>query len=117
MEAIKLLMLEQAVLMFSRMQQAEEVPVWVYILFARDTSPDPQKFMTQHLNRVGDTGGLEQVTLVDIIISHFSGVKLNAWGFEFCCAMASKSVLFVRLKCFYWATPLRQHFKCSDHLR
>lgn len=63
MEATKLLMLQQAVQLYEKMQQGEDVPVWVFILFARDTSPDPQRLMTNHLNNVGDTGGLEQVEM------------------------------------------------------
>jgi ubiquitin thioesterase otulin len=63
MEATKLLMLRQAVQLYEKMQQGEDVPVWVFILFARDTSPDPQRLMTNHLNNVGDTGGLEQVEM------------------------------------------------------
>ncbi len=61
MEAMKLLMLEQAVSLYRRMQRGEDVPVWVFILFARDTSPDPQTLVRNHFNNVGDTGGLEQV--------------------------------------------------------
>ena len=61
MEAMKLLMLEQAVWLYRRMQRGEDVPVWVFILFARDTSPDPQTLVRNHFNNVGDKGGLEQV--------------------------------------------------------
>ena len=39
----------------------QTVPLFAMLLFARDTSSTPRDLMTNHLNHVGDSGGLEQV--------------------------------------------------------
>lgn len=41
--------------------EGKDVPVLAWLLFARDTSSDPCALLRNHLNSVGDTGGLEQV--------------------------------------------------------
>lgn len=38
-----------------------EVPVFVWLLYARDTSDTPESFLLNHVNKIGDTGGMEQV--------------------------------------------------------
>lgn len=62
-EAMKLLMLHSAVLLHERMAKEEDVPVFAWLLFARDTSENPEQLMLNHLNTAGDTGGLEQVEM------------------------------------------------------
>ena len=39
----------------------QTVPLFAMLLFARDTSSTPRELMANHLNHVGDSGGLEQV--------------------------------------------------------
>ena len=60
-EAIKLLMLETAVVLHHLQARGEEVPIFAWLLFARDTSETPESLMINHLNPAGKTGGLEQV--------------------------------------------------------
>jgi len=62
-EAVKLMMLDTAVRLHHLNIKGEEVPVFAWLLFARDTSDDPRSLMMNHLNRVGDSGGLEQVEM------------------------------------------------------
>ena len=40
---------------------SQTVPLFAMLLFARDTSSTPRELMANHLNHVGDSGGLEQV--------------------------------------------------------
>ena len=40
----------------------QAVPLFATLLFARDTSSTPRELMVNHLNHVGDSGGLEQVS-------------------------------------------------------
>lgn len=61
-EALKLLMLHAAVKLHD-MKGKEEEPVLGMLLFARDTSNNPEELMKHHLNTVGDEGGLEQVEM------------------------------------------------------
>nr|XP_039263690.1 ubiquitin thioesterase otulin-like [Styela clava] len=63
-EAIKLLMLYSAVLIHDCMKAGKEIPDYGMLLFARDTSETPEQLMKQHLNTVGDTGGLEQIEMM-----------------------------------------------------
>ena len=62
LEATKLLMFERAVQLHRRMSQGEDVPIFAMLLFARDSCDSPRRLLTNHLNRTGDTGGLEQVS-------------------------------------------------------
>ena len=55
--------LKAAVELYANIQRNEDAALWAQALFARDTSPNPEAFMKNHLNVVGDTGGLEQVFL------------------------------------------------------
>lgn len=43
------------------MDDGEDVPIFSHLLFARDTSETVADFLKNHLNAVGDSGGLEQV--------------------------------------------------------
>ncbi|KAJ3611082.1 hypothetical protein NHX12_021098 [Muraenolepis orangiensis] len=63
LEALKLLMLGCALELHHRMQQGLDVPVFCWLLFARDSSPCPRTFLTNHLRHVGVSGGLEQVEM------------------------------------------------------
>lgn len=60
-EAMKFLMLYTVFELHEGLKDGEDVPGFCAIFFARDSSPDPLSFMMNHLNQVGDTGGLEQV--------------------------------------------------------
>lgn len=62
-EAMKLLMLECAVRSHNKYKQEEEVPTYVWLLFARDSSENPTKLLLNHLNVAGDSGGLEQIEM------------------------------------------------------
>lgn len=61
LEALKLLMLVRAVELHRCMQGGGDVPLFCWLLFARDTSDCPRSFLSNHLSRVGRTAGLEQV--------------------------------------------------------
>ncbi|KAJ8279466.1 hypothetical protein COCON_G00065320 [Conger conger] len=63
LEAVKLLMLSSAVELYQRMGRDEEVPVFCWLLFARDDSESPGAFLANHLSHVGFSGGLEQVEM------------------------------------------------------
>ncbi|XP_076868358.1 uncharacterized protein LOC143519128 isoform X2 [Brachyhypopomus gauderio] len=63
LEALKLLMLARAVDLYEQMQAGQDVPVFCWLLFARDTSENPRTFLTNHLSQVGFGGGVEQVEM------------------------------------------------------
>lgn len=67
LEVLKFLMLVKAVELHSKMQAEQEVPVFCWLLFARDTSENPKMFFSNHLSQVGFSGGLEQVTKSDLV--------------------------------------------------
>lgn len=62
-EAVKFLMLSKAIDLYNDNLEGKEVPMFSWLLFARNTSSNPQEFMENHLNQVGYTGGLEQVEM------------------------------------------------------
>ncbi|XP_038653088.1 uncharacterized protein LOC119966018 isoform X2 [Scyliorhinus canicula] len=62
-EAMKILMLAKAIELDRDKVQEKEIPLFCWLLFARDTSTDPYHFMQNHLNHVGYTGGLDQVEM------------------------------------------------------
>ncbi|XP_077348154.1 ubiquitin thioesterase otulin isoform X2 [Lithobates pipiens] len=62
-EAVKFLMLRTAVDLYNANENGMEVPVFSWLLFARNTSNNPCEFMKNHLNQVGHSGGLEQVEM------------------------------------------------------
>lgn len=63
-EAVKFLMLNTAIKMYEDNEKGKDVPVFAWLLFARDTSRNPSQLMENHLNQLGQTGGLEQVSLI-----------------------------------------------------
>ncbi|XP_053570549.1 ubiquitin thioesterase otulin isoform X2 [Bombina bombina] len=64
-EAVKFLMLKTAIDLFNASEEGKEVPVFSWLLFARNTSSSPCEFMKNHLNQVGHSGGLEQCDHLD----------------------------------------------------
>ncbi|XP_042318723.1 ubiquitin thioesterase otulin isoform X2 [Sceloporus undulatus] len=62
-EAVKFLMLSTAIKLYEDNEKGKEVPVFAWLLFARDTSSNPSQLMENHLNQLGHTGGLEQIQL------------------------------------------------------
>ncbi|KAK6191668.1 hypothetical protein SNE40_003296 [Patella caerulea] len=63
MEGVKLLMLVKAVELFKDNQKGKDLPIFACLMFARDTSETLSSFVANHLNPVGDSGGLEQVEM------------------------------------------------------
>ncbi|PWA18088.1 hypothetical protein CCH79_00004060 [Gambusia affinis] len=63
LEALKLLMLGRAAELHGRMQAGQEVPLFCWLLFARDSSSCPRSFLSNHLRHVGLSAGLEQVEM------------------------------------------------------
>lgn len=61
LEAVKLLMLNRAVELHGCMQAGGDVPLFCWLLFARDSSDCPRSFLSNHLSHVGLSAGLEQV--------------------------------------------------------
>ncbi|XP_054237549.1 ubiquitin thioesterase otulin isoform X1 [Indicator indicator] len=59
-EALKFLMLNTAIKLYSDDKNGRRVPVFSWLLFARDTSSNPCQLMHNHLNHIGHSGGLEQ---------------------------------------------------------
>lgn len=70
MEAIKLLMFLEAHSLYEASQKGDDVPVFVWLLFARDTSENPESLLKNHINSVGDSGGLEQVRYIGWVDFH-----------------------------------------------
>ncbi|NXN94737.1 OTUL thioesterase, partial [Rhinopomastus cyanomelas] len=62
-EALKFLMLNTAIDLYDADKSGGTVPVFSWLLFARDTSSDPCQLMLNHLNQIGHSGGLEQVEM------------------------------------------------------
>ncbi|CAB1448663.1 unnamed protein product [Pleuronectes platessa] len=63
LEALKLLMLGRAVELHGCMQAGGDVPLFCWLLFARDSSDCPRSFLCNHLSHVGLSAGLEQVEM------------------------------------------------------
>uniref|UniRef100_A0A8D0FGT1 OTU deubiquitinase with linear linkage specificity n=1 Tax=Strix occidentalis caurina TaxID=311401 RepID=A0A8D0FGT1_STROC len=62
-EALKFLMLNTAIELYNDDKNGRRVPVFSWLLFARDTSSNPRQLMHNHLNHIGHSGGLEQVEM------------------------------------------------------
>ncbi|RMC15914.1 hypothetical protein DUI87_08119 [Hirundo rustica rustica] len=62
-EALKFLMLNTAIELYNADKSGRRVPVFSWLLFARDTSSNPRQLMHNHLNHIGHSGGLEQVEM------------------------------------------------------
>ncbi|XP_061522836.1 uncharacterized protein LOC133396723 [Phycodurus eques] len=63
LEALKLLMLRRAAQLNAGMRAGRDVPLFCWLLFARDSSDCPSTFLANHLSRVGVSAGLEQVEM------------------------------------------------------
>lgn len=63
LEALKFLMLAKAIELHGNMVADQEVPVFCWLLFARDTSENPQTLLANHLSQIGFSGGVEQVEM------------------------------------------------------
>ncbi|KAM9839379.1 uncharacterized protein ACBR49_016412 [Aulostomus maculatus] len=63
LEALKLLMLARAVELHDCMQAGGNIPLFCWLLFARDSSDCPRSFLSNHLRHVGLSAGLEQVEM------------------------------------------------------
>ena len=61
LEALKFLMLRTAVELHGASERGDAVPEFCCLLFARDSSRCPRSLLTNHLQHVGFSGGLEQV--------------------------------------------------------
>ncbi|XP_033751292.1 uncharacterized protein LOC117335425 isoform X2 [Pecten maximus] len=77
MEGMKLLMLLESVRLYNQSQTGADVPLFVWLLFARDTSDTPAKFVTNHLNCVGGSAGLEQVEM--FLLGYVLGVSIQVF--------------------------------------
>lgn len=75
MEAAKLLMLVDIIEIYKQHELAAEIPVFAWLLFARETSTTPADLIKNHLNMVGNTGGLEQVEM--FLLGHALGVTIQ----------------------------------------
>ncbi|XP_017261825.1 neurofilament heavy polypeptide [Kryptolebias marmoratus] len=63
LEALKLLMLGRAAELHGCMLGGGDVPLFCWLLFARDSSDCPRSFLSNHLRHVGLSAGLEQVEM------------------------------------------------------
>lgn len=61
-EALKFIMLYQVTEVYEQMKANKTIPSLFRLLFSRESSADPLSFMMNHLNSIGDTSGLEQVS-------------------------------------------------------
>ncbi|XP_064634305.1 uncharacterized protein LOC135492082 isoform X2 [Lineus longissimus] len=75
MEGVKLLMMLHAIDVYEDMTADREVPVFVWLMYARDTSDNPRMLFKNHINTVGDSGGLEQVEM--FLLGHTLGVIIE----------------------------------------
>ncbi|XP_059489301.1 uncharacterized protein LOC132204683 [Neocloeon triangulifer] len=97
LEAVKLHMLAAALQIHKHnVTTTDELPLFAILMFARDTSETPQDFTKNHLQVVGDSGGLEQVEM--FLLSHTLGtsikvVRPNSFGTEdfVCCFSTDES--------------------------
>lgn len=90
MEAIKILMMVTIIELHESLITNEIVPVFVMILFARNTSLSLQEFIFNHLNCVGDTTRLEQVDLyllgytLSVVLKIFKPYNIEQEDFVCC---------------------------------
>ncbi|KAJ8299644.1 hypothetical protein KUTeg_023704 [Tegillarca granosa] len=75
MEGLKLLMFLNIYNLNKCVQHGDDVPVFVWLLLARDTSENPALFIKNHLNQVGNSAGLEQVEM--FLLGHTLGVTIQ----------------------------------------
>lgn len=81
LEALKLLMLARAVELHGCMQAGGEVPIFCWLLFARDSSDCPRSFLANHLSHVGLSAGLEQVGLILCASQQMAGILRRSLDF------------------------------------
>ncbi|XP_041366118.1 uncharacterized protein LOC121381083 isoform X2 [Gigantopelta aegis] len=74
-EGVKIMMLVDAVELNKANLAGQDVPIFVWLMFARDTSETVDKFVTNHLNCVGDSAGLEQVEMC--LLGHTLGARIR----------------------------------------
>ncbi|XP_067654853.1 uncharacterized protein [Haliotis asinina] len=75
MEGVKLLMALNAIELQHASEQGEDVPLFVWLMFARDSCQNVSDFIKNHLNVVGDSAGLEQVEMC--LLGHSLGVLIQ----------------------------------------
>lgn len=97
LEALKLLMLGRAVQLHGCMQSNGDVPVFCWLLFARDSSTCPRSFLSNHLGHVGLSAGLEQVGWS--IGRYDYKMVLNHW---FYCVVMNKPTISTNTHHQYW---------------
>lgn len=68
MEAVKVLMMIRAAELFTCCATGDDIPVFVWLMFARDSAATLELFFRNHLNTVGDSSGLEQVSVSVICV-------------------------------------------------
>lgn len=62
MEGLKIMMMLEAVSLHQKIRDGEEVAIFAHLLFARETSETVGDLLKNHLNCIGDSGGMEQVS-------------------------------------------------------
>ncbi|NWH20059.1 OTUL thioesterase, partial [Grus americana] len=62
-EALKFLMLNTAIELYNDDKNGRRVPVFSWLLFARDTSSNPCQLMHNHLNHIGHKAFVQQVEM------------------------------------------------------
>ncbi|PVD33777.1 hypothetical protein C0Q70_05037 [Pomacea canaliculata] len=75
MEGMKLMMLLYMADIQKQIAEEAEVPLFAWLLFARDTSSNVVDFVKHHLNPIGDSAGMDQVEMC--LLGHCLGVKLR----------------------------------------
>lgn len=75
MEGLKLLMYLNILDLNDQRGSGEDIPIFVWLLFARDTSETPLMFVKNHLNTLGDSGGIEQIEMY--LLGHTLGVRIQ----------------------------------------
>lgn len=92
LEALKLLMLARALELHGRMQAEGDVPLFCWLLFARDSSDCPRSFLSNHLSHVGLSAGLEQVGSTRAARDHRVTFTGPSAPLQTCCCASSLGV-------------------------
>jgi len=61
LEAVKVLMMLNALSLYEDNLCGNRVPIFVWLLYARETSHTPEMLFRNHIDRIGDSSGIEQV--------------------------------------------------------
>ena len=75
MEALKLHMMASALDLYKKQMDGGDVPIFSFLMYARDTSENPQNLLKNHINTIGITGGAEQVEVC--LLGHTLGKPLK----------------------------------------